>query len=130
MTIRYEQLHHVSIVVTDLVRAKAFYRDVLGLSEMARPDFDFGGAWYAIGDAGQQLHLIVHDGETKRSGGIDTRDGHFALRVRSYSETLAWLDRCGVEYEARPRPKAGFAQIYVLDPDRNMIELNAASADT
>lgn len=130
MTIHYEQLHHVSVIVTDLERAKAFYGGVLGLKETLRPDFDFGGAWYAVGDTGQQLHLIVHDGETRRSGGIDTRDGHFALRVRSYKETLAWLDRCGVPCEARPRPKAGFAQIYVLDPDRNIIELNTVSADS
>jgi glyoxylase I family protein len=127
--IQYEQLHHVALVVTDLARAKTFYREVLGLTEIDRPNFPFGGAWYGVGDTGQQLHLIVHDGETLRSGGLDTRDGHFALRVRSYRETLAWLDRCGVPYEARPRPTAGFAQIYVLDPDRNVIELNAEDPD-
>ncbi|WP_420819476.1 VOC family protein [Paenibacillus thalictri] len=121
-------LHHVSIIVRELEPAKAFYRDVLLLKEIERPPFDFEGAWYGLGE-GQQLHLIVHDGETRRNGGIDTRDGHFALRVASYSKTLAWLDRCGVSYEARPHAKAGFPQIYVLDPDHNIIELNADALD-
>ena len=32
-----EVLHHVAISVSDLARAKAFYGDVLGLEEIARP---------------------------------------------------------------------------------------------
>ena len=41
-------LHHISVVVTDLARAKAFYSEVLGLRELSRPAFDFGGAWYEL----------------------------------------------------------------------------------
>jgi glyoxylase I family protein len=29
-------LHHISVVVTDLARAKAFYGEVLGLRELSR----------------------------------------------------------------------------------------------
>ncbi|MFH5181766.1 VOC family protein [Paenibacillus sp. TAB 01] len=123
-----EGIHHVSIAVRDLARAKAFYEQVLGLQEMERPPFDFQGAWYAVG-TGQQLHLIVHEGETLRQGEIDTRDGHFAIRVASYKETKAWLEKTGVPFEARPHARAGFPQIYVLDPDRNVIELNADQLD-
>lgn len=123
-----EGIHHISITVKNLEKAKAFYEQVMGLKEMERPPFDFPGAWYAVG-AGQQLHLIVHEGETLRQGGIDTRDGHFALRVASYKETKAWLEEQGVPFEARPHAKAGFPQIYVLDPDRNVIELNADKLD-
>ncbi|WP_248928090.1 VOC family protein [Paenibacillus hamazuiensis] len=126
--IEYTMLHHVSIIVQDLDAAKRFYREVLCLKEIERPPFDFAGAWFGIGD-GQQLHLIVHRGETQRHGGIDTRDGHLALRVSSYKKTREWLDRCGVPYEARPHAKAGFPQIYVLDPDRNVVELNADVLD-
>jgi glyoxylase I family protein len=127
--IQVSAMHHVSLLVTDLERAKAFYREVIGLQEIERPPFEFPGAWFAVGSSGQQLHLIVHRGECLRQGGIDSRDGHFALRVTSFKDTLAWLDRCGIEYDARPNSKAGFPQIYVLDPDRNIIELNAEHAD-
>lgn len=56
---------------------------------------------------------------------MDTTDGHFSIWVKSYSETKAWLDRMGVEYVASPDSVAGFAQIFVLDPDRNIIEFGA-----
>jgi glyoxylase I family protein len=124
--IKYQMLHHVGVNVTDLARAKVFYTDVLCLSEIERPNFSFPGAWFAIG-TDQQLHLIVHNGQTVRSGQLDSRDGHFALRVSSYEETVKWLSECGVPFDARPNSTAGFPQIYVLDPDRNIIELNADS---
>lgn len=127
--LRMQGIHHTSLIVKELERAKAFYRDVLGLEEITRPPFDFPGAWFAIGTEGQQLHLIVHEGEVSRQGGIDSRDGHFAIRVESYTETLAHLQRHGLECDARPHARAGFPQIYVLDPDRNIIELNAEKYD-
>jgi glyoxylase I family protein len=40
-----ESLHHLSVSVTELERAKRFYREVLGLREVERPAFDFPGAW-------------------------------------------------------------------------------------
>lgn len=120
-----EGIHHVSLLVTDLERSRAFYRDIVGLEEIERPPFSFPGAWFRIGEGGQQLHLIVYYGETLRSGGIDTRDGHFAIRVKDFDETLARLKQHGVDYVANRDSVAGFAQIFVLDPDRNIIEFNA-----
>ncbi|GAA4831858.1 VOC family protein [Paenibacillus vulneris] len=124
-----EGIHHVSVCVRDLERSKAFYKNIIGLQEIERPPFDFPGAWYSLGSGGQQLHLIVHNGETLREGEIHTRDGHFAIRVRSYKEAIQWLNQNGIPHEARPYPKAGFPQIYVLDPDRNIIEINAEICD-
>ncbi|QHW31757.1 glyoxalase [Paenibacillus rhizovicinus] len=124
--IRHEGIHHVSLIVTDLEQAKRFYEEVIGLREIERPAFDFPGAWYGIGSGGQQLHLIVHEGQTLRSAGIDTRDGHFAIRVADFDETIAWLDRCGIEHRNNRNSITGFSQIFLLDPDRNIIELNAA----
>ncbi|TVY09430.1 VOC family protein [Paenibacillus cremeus] len=124
-----ESIHHISLNVKDLERSKAFYSTIIGLKEIERPPFDFPGAWFGIGEGGQQLHLIVYDGETLREGGIDSRDGHFALRVRSYKESIAWLDQHGIQYDARPKARAGFPQIYVIDPDRNVVELNAEVCD-
>ncbi|MBB6024093.1 catechol 2,3-dioxygenase-like lactoylglutathione lyase family enzyme [Paenibacillus sp. JGP012] len=122
--IRYAHIHHVSLAVRDLQTAKKFYSGLLGMQEIERPPFRSTGAWYAIGS--QQLHLLQHpEGHTLREAGIDTTDGHFALWVVSYSETIAWLEQQGIEYEARPDSVAGFAQIFILDPDRNIIEFGA-----
>jgi len=111
-------------VVTDLERAKRFYADVLGLAELPRPAFDFPGAWYAAGD--RQLHLIVHDGARAFRGTteIDGRDGHFAVRVADYDATLEHLCAHKVPVRERPTNPTPWAQLYVTDPDGNVIELN------
>jgi glyoxylase I family protein len=127
--IEVETLHHVSISVTDLARAKQFYGGVLGLREISRPPFDFLGSWYQLGD--RQLHLIVHPGTRTLRGttAIESREGHFGIRVRSYRETLEHLKAQGVTYRDRPRNLTPWPQIYVADPDGNVIELNAARLD-
>jgi len=138
-----ETLHHVSLPVSDLERARAFYGDTLGLIELDRPPFTFGGAWFRVGD--RSLHLIVPQAggnpTFRQRKAIDSHDGHFAIRVRSYSDAVAHLESRGFrateERNSQPsagNPKpmrlspagpAGFPQIYILDPDRNVIELNA-----
>lgn len=133
-----ETIHHVSVPVADLARAKQFYGGVLGLREIARPPFDFAGAWYHAGD--RQLHLIVSAESTFRAGKrLDSRDVHFALRVRSYRTSLEHLKARGyradlpadhiMTMKESPAGTAGFPQIYLLDPDRNVIELNAERLD-
>jgi glyoxylase I family protein len=134
-----EAIHHVSLGVTDLENSRRFYRQVLGLEELTRPPFDFPGAWFSVG-AFQQVHLIVHPHSTLRAGkGLDTRDGHFAVRVASYRQTVDYLRSKGYREDAasdefhrmilQPHATAGFPQIYILDPDRNVIEINAAQLD-
>ncbi|MCG5102492.1 VOC family protein [Oceanobacillus alkalisoli] len=122
--IHIEQFHHVSLSITKLEKAKSFYGNILGFEELDRPDFDFPGAWYKIGN--QQLHLIVYnDSETLRSGRkIESKDGHFAIRVRDYYETLKYLEKAGVDILLKPESKSGFAQIFCQDPDGNIIEFN------
>jgi glyoxylase I family protein len=134
-----EIIHHVSLTVTDLDRSKQFYREILGLREIDRPAFSFPGAWFQVG-GNQQLHLIAHSGSTFRGvKGIDTRDGHFAVRVASYRSALEFLSSKGyredaadddpVKMHTNPQAIAGFPQIYVLDPDRHVIEINAEKLD-
>ena len=133
---RVVALHHVALPVVDLSRARRFYSDVLGLQEIHRPEaFDFPGAWFALGDG--QLHLIERSGGTMREGkALDSRDVHFAMRVADYDAMLARLHSLGyredaalddpMRIKANRKPNAGFPQIFVMDPDRHVIEINSA----
>jgi catechol 2,3-dioxygenase-like lactoylglutathione lyase family enzyme len=119
-------LHHTAVCVTDIAVAKRFYGEVLGLREIDRPAFPFAGAWYELGD-GRQLHLIVHEHPRTLRGtrAIDLRDGHFALGVTDFDEAVAHLRAAGVECVERPDNVTPWQQVYVTDPDGNVIELNA-----
>ena len=134
---RIETLHHVSLPVSDLKRSEEFYESILELEKIERPPFDFEGAWYQLGD--RQLHLIVHHGSTFREGkGVDSHDVHFAIRLHSYRDARDFLRSKGYHPEAgdefkkmreNPKATAGFPQLYIMDPDRNVIELNAERLD-
>ena len=129
-------LHHVSLTTRDLPPALEFYKSVFGLRQIPRPAFSTAGAWLVLG--ADRLHLIVNaDGTFRRQPQIDTGDVHFALNVTDFDATLAELQAHGFD-EALPDgdPRrivvlrdslAGFKQAYVLDPDSNIIEINAAS---
>ncbi|MBI3636955.1 MAG: VOC family protein [Candidatus Rokubacteria bacterium] len=56
----FKNFSHVSLLVSDVDRAKVFYTGLLGLREIARPAFDFPGAWYSLGND-LALHLIQSD---------------------------------------------------------------------
>lgn len=127
--IKYKSLHHVSLTVTDLEKAKYFYEKILCLKELKRPDFDFPGTWYQIEN--QQLHLIVYpESQTIRTNKtLNSKEGHFALRVENYYDTLNWLKQNNVEIIEKPYGVSGFAQIFCADPDGNLIELNIDQKD-
>ena len=135
----YLAIHHVAIPVTDLERSRRFYQEVLGLEEIARPPFDFPGAWFALGSGGQQVHLLVYPGHTLRTGkGLASRDVHFAVRVPSFREAVEHFRSKGYREDAADEftmiivsahATAGFPQLYVMDPDRHVIEVNAAVLD-
>jgi glyoxylase I family protein len=129
-------LHHVTLPVTDLERSKAFYREILRLEEIERPAFSHPGAWFAVGPG--HLHLTVTNDPTLREGkDLNSSDVHFAVRVRSYREALEFLRSKGYSEDAdglthmkvSPRATAGFPQLYILDPDRHVIEINAETLD-
>lgn len=128
-------LHHVALVTRDLPRAVEFYRDVLGLSQVARPPFKSQGAWM-FGDT-LEVHLIAYAGGNFRSNNlIDIDDAHFAIRVDDFEGAMTKLAAHGFREDApEGDPKririirqgvAGFPQAYFLDPDCNIIEINAA----
>ncbi len=112
---RVTHLDHVTVIVTDVERSRAFYRDVLGLREVPPPyTFDFVVLWFELG--GQYLHLLL------KPAADTVSPRHFALHVDDVAE---WRDRCrthGLTVEETVSiPNAD--RFFVRDPDGNRIEL-------
>ncbi|MFP6654263.1 MAG: VOC family protein [Myxococcota bacterium] len=120
-----KELDHVSLSVSDFERARHFYEEVLGLEpDDRRPDFGFPGGWYKVGDS--QIHLIQELESVdvgSRASKLNPTAPHLALRIDDYDETLAYLKALGLEvFETR----AEIGQMWIRDPDHNIIELTAA----
>ena len=118
MGIRITQLNHVAVHCRDVQHSCDFYGNVLGLQPMARPAFDFPGAWFRVG-ADQEVHLIG------RAPTVDAtpRERHFAFKVDDADATASHLRGCDVEFSGpNPRPD-GARQIFLRDPDGHVVEL-------
>ncbi len=117
------RLLHVSLLVSDLGRARAFYEGVLGLSPSpSRPDLGFPGVWYDLGAS--QIHLLALPGPDPATGRPEHggRDRHTALAVQDWEGLRTTLDSAGIPYTLS---RSGRRALFCRDPDGNALELLA-----
>jgi catechol 2,3-dioxygenase-like lactoylglutathione lyase family enzyme len=113
--IQVKQIDHVSVVITDVQRSRRFYRDLLGLKEIAKPrTFDFVVVWFDLGN--QHLHLLLKP----QPDTISPR--HFALRVADVAAARIWFRGHGIPIEETTRIP-GADRFFIRDPDGNRIEI-------
>lgn len=114
-------IHHVNIDVDDLDAARRFYTEVMGFSEVHRPDFGAPGAWFQMG--AHQLHLGTIGARRAETG------DHFALQVEDCASCAQELEAKGIEVFRLDPPIAGAGiQAFLRDPAGNLIELNQPEA--
>ena len=129
-------LHHVSLATADASRSIRFYQDMFGVELLPRPPFAFNGAWFALGPT--QIHLVENtSGTMRQSTKIDPGDTHFAIRVEDFEAAMRHLAAQGFREDAAEDDPmrililrnsiVGFPQAYLLDPDRHVVEINAAA---
>ena len=112
---------HTSFLIADLIKARAFYEDVLGLQPNPhRPAMSYGGVWYDVA-VNQQIHLLLlPDPETglqrPAHGG---RDRHVAQAVSEIAQLMARLDQAGIAYTLS---QSGRRAVFCRDPDGNALE--------
>jgi catechol 2,3-dioxygenase-like lactoylglutathione lyase family enzyme len=114
------RFHHVSVNTnsTPLNEMVDFYRDVLGLADLSRPEIPgIPGHWHAVGD--QELHLV---GAPPNGTPIDSTGHHYCVAVTDLDAAIAELDEQGIAYQ-RGVQGAGTVQIWIIDPAGNTIEL-------
>jgi catechol 2,3-dioxygenase-like lactoylglutathione lyase family enzyme len=128
-------IDHVTLIVKDLEASRQFYCDVLGMEQIHRPGFSFGGSWFQAGET--QIHLILEHDESPVAGedmirlkDSSSRNRHFAFEVEDCHKTVEQLKELGVPLFAGPQKRPdGFVQLYVRDPDGHVVELFSAPSN-
>ena len=112
------QIQHCSVVVRNLERAAAFYRDVLGLTEIEIPStFPTAGLnvrWFRLGS--QQIHILL---------GTENQPGsqhHMALQVDDAVAARSWMKEKGIAIEETVLIP-GADRFFIRDLDSNLIEI-------
>jgi catechol 2,3-dioxygenase-like lactoylglutathione lyase family enzyme len=118
--VKVTRVQHVSVNTNDVPLADmvAFYRDVLGLDDAARPEVPgVPGHWHRAG--GTEVHLVD---AAPRGTRIDPRGNHYCLTVEDLDGAIDELDARGVDY-VKAVQGADTVQIWIVDPAGNTIEL-------
>lgn len=117
-------LDHVSLLVSDVIRARNFYEQVLGLvPSPLRPVMSFDGVWYDLN--GVQLHLLcLPNPEAGLARPLHGgRDRHVAFRVQNLDALCLRLQTHGVAYTLS---QSGRQALFCRDPDDNALEIMLA----
>jgi catechol 2,3-dioxygenase-like lactoylglutathione lyase family enzyme len=118
-------MNHFTVLTSDLVATRAFYVDLLGLSEGFRPDFGFPGAWLYVDDQ-PILHVVAGRKVPDDPRGVID---HLAFSARDLRAICARLRDRGVEFDLRRVPTTGAWQLFCLDPDGARVELDFDAAE-
>jgi catechol 2,3-dioxygenase-like lactoylglutathione lyase family enzyme len=145
------QIDHINIVVEDLEKMIAFYRDALGLSLTRRVTISgqWIGAVVGLGDVnaevvyldfptGPRIELIRYNAPiTGRPAGVDKPNApglrHMAFKVDDIDALVARLQQAGVRFfsdvQSVPQSQVTYAGgvrkrlVYFQDPEGNLLEL-------
>ena len=122
------RIYETVLYADDTDAAAAFYRDVLGLREVAAPD-DHSAA-FRLGDGVLLIFDPARSGAEGRfvpSHGT-TGPGHVAFAVDALGDYVPRLTAAGVEIEREITWPLGGQSMYFRDPAGNSVELIAGEA--
>lgn len=130
-------LQHVLVLSDDIDATRAFYRDVVGLADGARPPFEFAGYWlyadavpcmHVAERASYRAHAATIGLEVPAASGGAGPVDHVAFAAEDYETVLARLERLGID--AVPNTVPGVQrQLFIDDPNGVRLELNFATKE-
>jgi catechol 2,3-dioxygenase-like lactoylglutathione lyase family enzyme len=117
--IKLKAIRHTGVRTGDVTKAKEFYGQILGLTELPRPELPIPGAWYECN--GVQVHLIG-ESQAMRGAGVGP---HIALQVENLEEAKQELTARGIAFQELTPPPSMRANpvVFLRDPDGNVVEL-------
>ena len=122
------------LVISDLDRSRAFYRDVLG-AELYR---EYGGSSIVFRFQGAWLLVVTGGGPTADKPGVafapppdpSTVSQSFTIRVRDCHAAYATLRARGAEFLTPPVESAWEIRAFFRDPDGHLFEISEARSGT
>jgi catechol 2,3-dioxygenase-like lactoylglutathione lyase family enzyme len=119
MSLGISAIDHVQIAVPRSLEARAleFYRSVLGLKEIPKPDElrARGGAWFEVGAL--QLHVGLDPEPSPKSR------RHVCFLVSDLASAKAAIVTHGVAIEEEEGDAEGLHRFFIRDPAENRIEI-------
>jgi len=121
-------LFHVAIKTADLDATRVFWRDVIGLKEIPRPDFGYPGAWLGCPQPGGLgiVHIYAGGPALGASGtasyGTAAID-HISLSCSGYRAYIARFQAAGLDWREFIVPGTSLWQLFVYDPSGVQLEL-------
>ena len=131
---RVEALDHVNVITADLEGSVRFYAELFGLEPRdGPPPLTHENARWMYDAAGRAV-IHINSLECPRAYDREVHAGptgalhHVALRCSGYEELRARLARHGLEHRINVVAAIGLRQIFVLDPNQVLLELNFFTA--
>jgi catechol 2,3-dioxygenase-like lactoylglutathione lyase family enzyme len=117
MKIKFKRLHHVQICIPtgEEEKARRFYSEVLGMTEIEKPEAlkRNGGLWFQVADIELHIGTEPYTEKSKR---------HPAFEVTELDNVKAHLEASGVSVKEETQIP-GIKRFSFLDPFHNRIEL-------
>jgi catechol 2,3-dioxygenase-like lactoylglutathione lyase family enzyme len=130
LSVRVAALDHFNVITADLEGSVRFYCELLELEPRdAPPPLTHENARWMYDEAGRAI-LHLNSLDCPRHYDRDVRPGptgalhHVALRCSGYDVILARLASRGLEHRLNEVTAIGLRQIFVLDPNGVLLELN------
>ena len=127
---RVDALDHVNVITADLEGTVRFYAELLGLEPRdGPPPLTHENARWMYDQSGRAVvHINTLDCPRAYERGVAPGPTgalhHVALRCSGYEELRARLARRGLEHQINLVSAIGLKQIFVLDPNQVLLELN------
>jgi catechol 2,3-dioxygenase-like lactoylglutathione lyase family enzyme len=112
-----ERTDFISVPVTDMERAKGFYRDALGLEQVN----DGGFPEYQLGE---NVSLYLLNMEAVGSQFTAPHTAHVAMRVPDVAETRRDLEANGIVFDGDTLDTGVCHMAFFHDPDGNALMLH------
>jgi len=121
-------LFHIAIKTSDLAATVTFWCDVIGLTEMKRPDFGYPGAWLSCPQPGGIGIIHVYAGGPALGADGIAPEGtsaidHVSLSCSGFRAYIERFKSAGLDWREFLVPGTSLWQLFVYDPSGVQLEL-------